>query len=458
MQPAHLRAVAVLDVGKTNVKAALFDRAGSLLAEFGMPNRVLAGGPYPHADVEAIWDFALTALRALNDRTPIGALVVTTHGASGALVDEAGLVLPVMDYEWEGPAALDGYAGERPPFEETFSPPMPVGLNLGRQLAWQQDRQPEAFARARHVLTYPQYWTWRFSGVACSEVTSLGCHTDLWVPFSARFSSLVEARGWAPLMPPLRAAHDVVGTIAPAVASATGLAPDVVVHAGIHDSNASLLPHLADTPAPFTVVSTGTWAILMAVGAPLAALDPAADMLVNVAASGAPIPTARFMGGREYAAIAGDGAPMPVLRDVAAVVQAGTFAVPCFAPQGGPYARHTGRIVGPAPAEPADRAALATIYAALMTDDLLDRLGASAGPLIVEGRFASNAIYGAVLAALRPDQPVLAAPDTAGTALGASLLASWPAPPHVASRHPVEPARIPGLHDYRARWRALRPA
>jgi sugar (pentulose or hexulose) kinase len=458
MQPDHLRAVAVLDVGKTNVKAALFGRDGTLLSELGMPNRVLSGGPYPHADVDAIWDFALAALRALNDRTAIGALVVTTHGASGALVDEAGLVLPVMDYEWEGPAALDGYAAERPPFEETFSPPMPVGLNLARQLAWQQDRQPEAFARARHLLTYPQYWAWRFSGVACSEVTSLGCHTDLWAPFSARFSSLVDGRGWAHLMPPLRASHDVLGTLVPAVALATGLAPDVVVHAGIHDSNASLLPHLADTPAPFTVVSTGTWAILMAVGAPLAALDPSADMLVNVAASGAPVPTARFMGGREYAAIAGDAAPMARLLDVARVVQAGTIAVPCFAPQGGPYARHRGRIVGPPPAKPRDRAALATIYAALMTDDLLDRLGASIGPLIVEGRFASNAGYGAVLAALRPGQPVLAAPDTAGTALGASLLASWPNPPRVSSRHRVEPGHILGLDAYRDRWRALRPA
>lgn len=457
MQPASQRAVAVLDVGKTNVKAVLFDRSGTLLAELGMPNRVVADGPYPHADTDAIWTFAMSALRDLGARQSIGTIVVTTHGASGALVDDEGLVLPVMDYEWEAPAGLADYAARRPSFAETFSPAMPVGLNLGRQLAWQQVHRPDAFKRARWILAYPQYWAWRLTGVAASEVTSLGCHTDLWAPFAARFSSLVADRGWSSLMPPLRAAFDVLGTVTPAVAAATGLGTDVVVHAGIHDSNASLLPHLADTAAPFTVVSTGTWVIVMAVGAPLAALEPDADMLVNVAASGAPVPTARFMGGREYAAIAGDGAPMATLSDVDDVVRAGTFAVPCFSPQGGPYASHPGRIEGPEPAGPRARAALATVYAALMTDDLLDRLGASAGPLIIEGRFASNPTYGALLAALRPGQSVLTAPDTAGTALGASLLASWPRPPRVAARHSVAPAPVEGLDAYRARWRALRP-
>ena len=27
---------------------------------------------------------------------------------------------------------------------------------------------------------YPQYWAYRLTGVLANEVTSLGCHTDLW--------------------------------------------------------------------------------------------------------------------------------------------------------------------------------------------------------------------------------------------------------------------------------------
>ncbi len=40
------KAVAVLDVGKTNVKVALFDE-GRLLWERSTPNRVLPGPPTP---------------------------------------------------------------------------------------------------------------------------------------------------------------------------------------------------------------------------------------------------------------------------------------------------------------------------------------------------------------------------------------------------------------------------
>ena len=50
-------AAAVLDIGKTNVKVATFARDGALLWERAMPNRVCAGPPYPHADVEKIWEF-----------------------------------------------------------------------------------------------------------------------------------------------------------------------------------------------------------------------------------------------------------------------------------------------------------------------------------------------------------------------------------------------------------------
>ena len=60
--------------------------------------------------------------------------------------DEAGLVLPVMDYEFAGVEEIEAsYAPLRPPFSHSFSPRLPAGQNLGRQLAWQKERYPEAF-------------------------------------------------------------------------------------------------------------------------------------------------------------------------------------------------------------------------------------------------------------------------------------------------------------------------
>ena len=66
---------------------------------------------------------------------------------------------------------------------------------------------------------YPQYWLWRLSGVLATEVTSLGCHGDLWRPREGRLSSMVEKRGWTRLFPPLRNAWDALA-IRPEVAAA----------------------------------------------------------------------------------------------------------------------------------------------------------------------------------------------------------------------------------------------
>ena len=150
-------AVAVLDIGKTNVKVAVFDQEGALLWERSTLNRALPGPPYPHADVEGMWAFFTAALSEANRAHSVAAIVPTTHACAGALVDDSGLVLPVMDYEFEGLGEIAAaYAAMRPPYSETLSPQLPLGLNQGRQIAWQRLKFPQAFARARYYLAYPE--------------------------------------------------------------------------------------------------------------------------------------------------------------------------------------------------------------------------------------------------------------------------------------------------------------
>jgi L-fuculokinase len=443
---------AVLDIGKTNVKVATFGGDGALVWERAIPNRMLPDPLYPHADVEQIWEFLLRALADANRASPIASIVPTTHGCAAALIDEVGLVLPVMDYEFTGVEEIEPfYAPLRPPFSQTFSPALPAGQNFARQLAWQQQHCAERFAQARYLLAYPQYWAWRLSGVAAAEVTSLGAHSDLWAPLQGGFSSLVAALELSRLMPPLQPAYRRLGPIKPEVAAVTGLGHEVDVLCGVHDSNASLLPHLGSRRQPFTLLSTGTWVILMAPGLGLDGLDPSDDTLANVDVEGRPVATGRFMGGREYAAIAGaHGNPDPA--SLARVIASGAMALPSFAGQGGggPFASHRSEIRGDIAS--ADRPALATLYVALMSDLMLTRLGATCGDLIVEGSFAANPSYAALLAALRPSQPVFASSDAAGTARGAALLAKWPAPNFQPSLLAVQARAIDGLHAYRDAW------
>ncbi len=444
-------ALIVLDIGKTNVKLALVDAAGTLLAEERRTNVILQDGPYPHHDIDGIWTWMLDTCRTFATLADVSAIVPVTHGATAALVDADGLVLPVLDYE----AALPGvdYDPVRPPYRETYSPSLPVGLNLGRQLVWLAQRYPDAFAQAEHILMYPQYWAWRLCGVAASEATSLGCHTDLWDPVHQRFSNLVSNMHWQRLMPPLAGPAAALGTLTPALAAATGLPATCQVLCGIHDSNASLVRYLDRTgdAAPQTVLSTGTWVIAAAFGVQVRRLREERDMLANTNALGQPVACMRFMGGREFAALAGPGPENCTIEHVAAIVARGTLALPSFA-EAGPFAGRIGTITGPAPQDAPERFALATLYCVLMTDYCLDALGAR-GPLAVEGSFTVNPLFGALLAALRPQQAISYSDDASGTTCGGWMLRYPDSAPRGASRR-IAPQSVEGLIAYRGLWLA----
>lgn len=415
-----MRRIAVLDIGKTNAKVLVVDLAtGAEEVLARTPNAVVRDGPYPHHDMEMLWRFALSGLKLAAERG-VDAVSITTHGAACVLVDQSGgLSLPMLDYEHVGPDALAAeYDAVRPGFAETGSPRLPVGLNVGAQVFWLSRSFPAEFAKVHHVLMLAQYWSFRLSGVAASEATSLGCHTDLWNPWEGRFSSLVSRMGWETLFPPVRKAADVLGPVLPSVAEATGLAAGTPVLCGIHDSNASLVPHLAE--APCGVLSTGTWMIVMALGGRAVDLDAGRDVLVNVNALGQPVPTARFMGGREMEEIMGGRIVEPSPDDLRAVLAGRVMAMPSLHPETGPFPSKRFGWMGGEP-EGGARMVAASFYAALMGAECLDLAGAE-GPVIVEGAFGGNMAFLRMLATAT-GRVVRGSGQGAGTGLGAALLA-----------------------------------
>ena len=418
--------IVVVDIGKSNAKLALVDRATrGVTAIRSTANTVRGDGPYPHFDVDTLWQWLLDGLASFASRAEIATISVTTHGACFALVAGDGLALPILDYEHDGPEQVRAaYRQARGDFSETLSPDLPNGLNAGRQLYWLNRTFPGDFARADAILPYPQYWAWRLSGAKVSEATSLGCHTDLWAPRTGTYSRLAVDEGWDRLFPGLVKPWEVVGTIRPAAAERTGIAATCRVVAGIHDSNASLLPHLLARPAPFAVASTGTWTVALAPGGGLDRLDPARDCLANVDAFGRPAPSARFMAGREFEIIAG-AAVEPDDAEVARVASDQIMALPTFAPGTGPFGGSRGRwTVEPAALAAGVRAAAGSLYAALVTETCLSLAGAD-GPVIIEGPFAGNRLFLTALAQRIP-RPILAKPDATGTIEGAALLADGP--------------------------------
>jgi L-fuculokinase len=219
--------IAVFDVGKTNAKLSLVDPAlGREIWSVRRPNNVVQGTAGRELDVRGIESWLIESLRAAPERERVAVIVPIAHGAAAVLVDHAGELLVAPDYEdscFE--EVREEYAPLRDPYTLTFSPNLPQGLNLGRQLYYLQSRRADTFQRTAHILLYPQYWAWRLSGVMAAEVTSLGTHTDLWRPHERGYSSLARKQGWARLMPAQRSANDRLGRVTASLAEATGLDP-----------------------------------------------------------------------------------------------------------------------------------------------------------------------------------------------------------------------------------------
>lgn len=452
---ARPEAIAVFDVGKSNAKLALVDvEDRKVLAVRTIPNAVLADGPYRHFDVEMLWRWLIDGLAAFAKEAEIAVISSTTHGACFAVTGGEALALPVLDYEDTGPDSVSAeYDRLRGDFSETFSPSLPGGLNAGRQLYWLSYAFPDAFARADAILPYPQYWVWRLTGTKVAEATSFGAHTDLWNPRAATFSMLVEKEGWAKLIPKLVRPWDTVGPILPELARAAGLPSDCRVVAGIHDSNASLLPHILRRPLPFAVISSGTWMITFAPGGSLEGLDPARHCLANVDAFTRPVPAAMCMAGREFDILLGGVAAEPSTDDIALVVTEEAMALPAFVAGSGPFGERPGSwSTDPSRLSPGARTAAASLYCALIGETCL-RLTGSAGPILIEGPFARNHLFLAALAQLT-DRPVAARPDATGTTEGAALLAFGP---EAARGEPGETSPNPSLDvdlsRYAATWR-----
>ncbi|GHA29073.1 carbohydrate kinase [Devosia pacifica] len=449
------RAIAVIDIGKTNAKLALIEAAtGNQIDRRSMVNTPLDDGPYPHANVAGLWLFICDALRELNVGYGIDAISITTHGATAALLDGDGLALPVLDYEFDGPDTVRAdYEAVRPDFRESYSPSLPAGLNLGAQIFWQERTYPEEFSHVTDILTYPQYWAWRLTGVKASEVTSLGCHTDLWAPDRRDYSRMVSERGWRARFPELKPAASVLGTLVDEVAQLTGLPASTPVACGIHDSNASLLPHLDARQTPFTVISAGTWTICMTVGGKTETLDRERDSLANVDMHARPTPTARFMGGREFEILAGRSeAAAPSEADIAAVLDQQILVLPSFVEGVGPFPDQKGRWShDPAQLSDGQRVAAISLYLAMMTREALQLCGVGR-EIVVEGSLARNALYAQALAKLT-NVDVSVSDDATGTSLGASKL--FGAASGAASRtRPVTALQSAKFDAYSVTWRS----
>lgn len=459
------RATVVLDVGKTLAKAGLWGSDGTLIERRCRLNARPDAGGYLALDAAGIENWLAMTLRDFAQMERVGHIIPVAHGAAAALIRAGRLQAPPLDYEHPIPAAMhDEYDAQREPFLLTGSPALPAGLNLGAQLHFLERLQPDSWRGEPTLLLWPQYWSWRLSGCAASEVTSLGCHTDLWYPVAASYSRMAMGRGWAARFAPFARADAVLGPVSAEWIERCGLPGDAKVLCGLHDSNAALIAArtaAGSAQGEMTVLATGTWFVAMRTpsGARFTELENLPvdrDCLVNVDWREEPVPSARFMGGREMEILMGAEGRLEPKNDHAdqvaaanAVIANGVMILPTFAPGAGPYGDCSGRWLS-MPEDVLQRWAAVCLYAALLSDTALDLIG-SKDCLIVEGRFAASALFVAALAALRPGMAVHAAPSGIDVSLGALTLVR---PTSLLHGAPARVRPLPlQLSEYRERWR-----
>jgi len=292
--------IAVFDVGKTNKKLLLFDEQyKKVYEETRQLEEIKDEDDFPCEDVGALTEWVKNSFKNIleDDRYEIKGVNVSGYGASIVYLDEQ---LKVMEplYSYLKPYSThlrerfyNTYGGESLVTKETASPVL-GNLNSGMQLYRLKYEKPEVFAKIKYALHLPQYLSFILTGNIGSNITSIGCHTNLWNFQNNKYHSWVKKEGLETKLTPIMASDAVTGYV-------NGNIPAGI---GLHDSSAALIPYLISFNEPFLLLSTGTWCISLNPfnDTPLSDYELSQDCLCYLSYKGKPVKASRLFAGYEH--------------------------------------------------------------------------------------------------------------------------------------------------------------
>lgn len=294
--------IAIFDVGKTNKKLFLFDEQYKIVFERSARfNETIDDDGEPCENLESLRLSVFDSLREIfrNKNFDIKAINFSAYGASFVHVDEDGKpATPLYNYLKAYPEELkkrfyDAYGGEEKFSYETASPVL-GHLNSGMQLYWLKYAKPHLYEKIKYSLHLPQYMSYIISGNFYSDITSIGCHTNLWDFNKSDYHEWVYKEGIIDKLAPIVSSEHVVPPAFPGGSYLVGI--------GLHDSSAALIPYLVSFHEPFILISTGTWCISLNPfnHQPLTAEELQCDCLSYLTYQGKPVKASRLFGGNEH--------------------------------------------------------------------------------------------------------------------------------------------------------------
>ncbi len=291
-----MKVTVVFDVGKTNKKLFLFDKNYQIVFQKNdtLLETIDEDG-YACENIGLLSRWVVESFREIeqDSRFEIYAVNFSAYGASFAhLGQDLKPILPLYNYlkpvsDNISNQFYETYGGQENFALRTASPVL-GNLNSGMQLYGLKYQNPTIFAQIKHSLHLPQYLSFLISGQCLSDITSVGCHTNLWNFKEKQYHDWVKKEGIDRKLSP----------IAP-----TPIAQQIPkIGVGLHDSSAALVPYLATIKGDFILISTGTWCIALNPfdDSPLTFDELKQDCLCYLTHQGKPVKAARLFLGQQH--------------------------------------------------------------------------------------------------------------------------------------------------------------
>ncbi len=429
--------IAIFDIGKTNKKFFLLDERYKIVLERSVQFDEISDDDGDACDdVNRLTQWViqtLTEALQLNE-FDIRAVNFSAYGASLVYIDEPGKVLaPLYNYLKAYPDALknelyDEYGGAEKISCETASPVL-GSLNSGMQLYRLKMERPALYAQLKFALHLPQYISFLITQRPVSDITSIGCHTQLWNYRENTYHHWVTAEGIDKKLAPLVPAYETTDVVFCGRTLKAG--------PGLHDSSAALIPYLSVFKEPFVLISTGTWCISLNPfnDMPLTTDELKKDCLCYMEYHGRPVKASRLFAGHEHELQVKELAkhfnkPVDFYKKiqydgtiVAALQRSYRFEEQAYENNG--HLLSSGfekrELPGFNNYEEAYHCLMLDIMQQQLAATQLVIAGSAVNRLFVDGGFSNNAVYMHLLALSFPHIEVYAASVAQATAMGAAL-------------------------------------
>ena len=402
--------IAIFDIGKTNKKLFVFDEQYNIVWEQSCTcQQTVDEDGEPCEDLAQLNAFIYDSLARLPGDLPIRAINFSAYGASFVYIGKDGKpVAPLYNYMKPFPETLKQkfYAahGGEVTFSMLTASPVLGSLNSGMQLYRIKEEQPDLFEKIQTALHLPQYLSYLLTGTPCSDITSIGCHTNLWNFSQQHYHEWVYREG-------------IIDKLAPILPSTSVLPTPTIPLSGIglHDSSAAMIPYFESFREPFLLISTGTWCISMNPfnNSPLTVAELQKDSLCYMSYQGKPVKASRLFAGHEHEQeVQKLAAQFNVKPAAAAAVAYDPITVHQL--RSAPYRE-------PATFEQAYHRLLLDIMEKQVASTQLVLHDTDVKRIFVDGGFGKNQVYMHLLAEAFPDIEVFAASIPQATAIGAAL-------------------------------------